>query len=246
MRLSYFLTVLVVTFVASIGFAYAESFSTLAHATRGSPPLTEDREDRDIGSVITTVISSLKGKLTSKLAEAAKLGDGQAARLSKILTNPDKARAALKVSDDEIAQMATLIKKANAEAGRADDQVTKYATAFAAMKKGAKASDEQVSSMIKFWANGKRTTEALKASDDEVRKVSDMFKTATGRATGAAKFTDDEVAKLSKGLVQAQKGAALTDRIVNMVTEAKQLAAMSQPLRKDQVEKLALELVPVA
>ncbi|KAL3671319.1 hypothetical protein V7S43_003249 [Phytophthora oleae] len=97
-----------------------------------------------------------------------------------------------------------------------------------------------------MWASAKKTNEAIKVSDDEVRKVSDMFKTASGRATGAAKYTDDEVAKLSKTLAEAQKGAALTDnqvaKLVKIFTEEKRVSSLSNK----HAAKLAMELAGVA
>ncbi|KAK1944786.1 hypothetical protein P3T76_003319 [Phytophthora citrophthora] len=142
--------------------------------------------------------------------------------------------------------MTALVKKANAEGGIAEDKVTKFAMVLAAAKKRAKATDDQVFNIAKMMANAKKTNEAIKASDDEVRKVSDMFKTAAGGATGAVKYTDDEVAKLSQSLAGAQQGAALTDKqvakVVKMFTEAKQVTS----LNKRQTTKLAQELVLVA
>ncbi|KAL3671320.1 hypothetical protein V7S43_003250 [Phytophthora oleae] len=55
------------------------------------------------------------GKLIEGVKTTAQLSDDQAAKLAKILTNPEKARAAFLVSDDEVARMSNLIKKANAE-----------------------------------------------------------------------------------------------------------------------------------
>ncbi|KAL3671291.1 hypothetical protein V7S43_003223 [Phytophthora oleae] len=257
MRLSFFLTLLLATFVAScIGFSSAENVAVAPKIDNGARRLrqsVEVQEERGIGDALAGAVTSMKAKFTTnsgKLAEGlkttAQLSDDQAAKLAKILTNPEKARKAFLVSDDEVARMSTIIKKANAEAGVVDDEVATVAKVFAAAQKTAKATDDQVVAIAKMMANAKKAEAAAKASDDEVRKVSEMFKIATGRASGAAKYTDDEVAKLSKGLAEAQKGAALTDnqvaKIVKTFTEAKQISSLS----KKQVAKLAAELAPVA
>ncbi|KAK1944782.1 hypothetical protein P3T76_003315 [Phytophthora citrophthora] len=193
--------------------------------------------DDDVAKLAVVLASAQKG---------AKATDDQAAKIAKVLLNSEKAKAAMRISDDEIARVSTMIKKANAEVGVADDDVAKLAGLFAVAQKSAKATDDQVFAIAKWMANAKKVGAVGQASDDEVRKVTEMFKTATGRATGAAKLTDDEVARLSKALAEAQKGAALTDKqvakLVKMFTEAKQVTSPSNK----QLTLLAQELVPVA
>ncbi|KAK1944790.1 hypothetical protein P3T76_003323 [Phytophthora citrophthora] len=251
MRRSLFLTLLLATFVAScIGFSSAENVAVGARRLRQP---VEVQEERGIGDALAGAVTGMKSKLTpnsGKLVEGlkstAQFSDDQVAKFVKILTNPEKARKSFLVGDDEVARMSTIIKQANAEAGVADDQVATLAKVFAAAQKSAKATDDQVITIAKMMANAKKMEVAVKASDDEVRKVSEMFKIATGRAKGAAKYTDDEVAKLSKGLAEAQKGAGLTDnqvaKLVKLFTEAKQVTSLSNK----QLTKLTHELVPVA
>ncbi|KAG1710589.1 hypothetical protein DVH05_013313 [Phytophthora capsici] len=253
MRLSFFLTLLVAFVASCISLSSAANAPVTSNGVRRLRLAVDVQEERGIADALSGAITSVKakfttnsGKLVEGLKTSAQLSDDQAAKMAKILTNPEKARAAFLVSDDEVARMSTIVKKANAEAGVVDDDVASLAKVFAAAQKSTKATDDQVVAIAKIMANAKKAEEAAKAADDEVLKVSEMFKVATGRASGAAKFTDDEVAKLSKALVEAQKGAALTDnqvaKLVKMFTEAKHVSSLSDK----QVAKLAKELVPVA
>ncbi|KAG1710637.1 hypothetical protein DVH05_013361 [Phytophthora capsici] len=245
MRLLFFLAVLLATFATScMSFSSAEKAAFIPKIDNGDRRL---RQSVDIRPLSEKVASSVKSeKLADAVKTAAQLSDDQAAKIAKVLTTSDKARAAFLVSDDEIARMSTLIKKANAEAGVVDDEVANLGRLFAAAKRSAKATDDQVVAIAKVMANAKKADAVVKASDNDVRKVSDMFKFATGGATGAARYTDDEVAKLSKAIAEAQKGTDLTDKqvakIVKLFTEAKLVSSLSNK----QAEKLAKELAPVA
>eukprot|EP00644_Phytophthora_capsici_P011422 jgi/Phyca11/18476/fgenesh1_pg.PHYCAscaffold_37_\ len=210
MRLSFFLLVLVITFVACIGVTQAENTSKLDNGRRLRLSV-EDEEERDLTSATTGILSGVK--------KAALFSDDQAAKFAKVLTNSNKARASLLVSDDELVRVTNLIKKANTDAAFADDEVAKLAKIFAAAQKSADATDDQVMAIVKILANSKKVGAVAKASDDEVRKVSEMFKVAANGAAGAAKYTDDEVLKLSKALAEVQKGAALTDKQVAKVAQ---------------------------
>ncbi|KAK1944741.1 hypothetical protein P3T76_003279 [Phytophthora citrophthora] len=253
MRLSFLLTLLVAFVVSCISLSSAANAPAISNGVRRLRLATEVEEERGIADTLAGAITSVKakftansGKLVEGLKTSAQLSDDQAAKMAKILTNPEKARAAFLVSDDEIARVSTIVKKANAEVGVVDDDVATIAKVFAAAQKSAKATDDQVLAIAKIMANAKKAEAAAKAADDEVLKVSEMFKVATGRASGAAKYTDDEVAKLSKALVEAQKGAALTDnqvaKLVKMFTEAKHVSSLNDK----KIGKLAQELVPVA
>ncbi|KAG1710580.1 hypothetical protein DVH05_013306 [Phytophthora capsici] len=253
MRLSFFLTLLVAFVASCISLSNAANAPTTSNGVRRLRLAVDVQEERGIADALSGAVTSMKAKLTTssgKLVEGlkttAQLSDDQAAKMTKILTNPEKAQKAFLVSDDEIARMSTIVKKVNAEVGVVGDDVATAARAFAVMQKGVKATDDQVVAFAKVMANAKKAEAAAKAADDEVLKVSEMFKVATGRASGAAKFTDDEVAKLSKTLVEAQKEAALTDKqlakLVKLLTEGKQVTSLSDK----QIVRLAKELVPVA
>ncbi|POM64846.1 Secreted RxLR effector peptide protein [Phytophthora palmivora] len=187
------------------------------------------------------------GKAFTAAQKEASLSDDQVSQLSKIFSNADIAGDALKLSDDEVNKMMGLIKKANADDGivLADDELAKFGVAFATAQKSAKITDDQVLKLSKMIAGSKKVKEAVTVSDDEVAKVSEVFKKANSGALGGAKFTDDELAKISKGFALAQKEAGISDiqmaRLAKLFAGAKQATATSD----ENVLKLSQELAAV-
>ncbi|POM80885.1 Eukaryotic/viral aspartic protease, active site [Phytophthora palmivora] len=172
------------------------------------------------------------GKAFTAAQKEASLSDDQVSQLSKIFSNADIADDVLKLTDDEVNKMMGLIKKANAENGvvLADDELAKFAIAFGSAQKSAKITDGQVLKLSKMIAGSKKVKEAVTVSDDEVAKVSEVFKKANAGALGGAKFTDDELAKISKGFAVAQKEAGISDIQMQRIMQILHLCICEQDI----------------
>ncbi|POM57990.1 Secreted RxLR effector peptide protein [Phytophthora palmivora] len=181
----------------------------------------------------------------SKLVPNLMGGDDALAKLSKIFVKPDSR---FHIADDEVAKMSVLVKKVNADYGltMADDEVAKFAKTFAVAKQTAQLTDDQVIMLTKGIADAKKAKEAATVSNEEVAKVSEVFKNANAGATGGAKFTDDELVKIGKGFAVAQKEAGLSEiqvtRLAKLFAAAKQATTTSD----ESVAKLSQELAVVA
>ncbi|KAG7391142.1 hypothetical protein PHYPSEUDO_005909 [Phytophthora pseudosyringae] len=225
----------------------------LANADHEARGLRRVHEERGVGNGFTSLFSSFKQGFiegrTGKIAkEVAKLSDDQAATLTKIMAADPKTLEALSVRDEAVAKMSGIVKKANAGdgVGLTDDEVAKFAKAFAAVQKGAGMTDDQVTKLAKTFVDAKKVKEAAKVSDEEVAKVSDMFRKANTGAKDAAKYTDDELATLSKAFAAAQKEAALSDdQVVNLA----KLLASAKPITSTsdgRIGKISKALAGVA
>ncbi|POM77226.1 Hypothetical protein PHPALM_5421, partial [Phytophthora palmivora] len=188
------------------------------------------------------------GKAFAAAQKGAGLNDDQVSKLSKMFSGADFADDALKITDDEAAKTFELVKKANAGdgVGLNDGEVAALAIAFASAQKTVQLTDDQVFKLSKMIADQMKVKEAAKVSDDEVAKVSEIFKKANAGATGEVKYTDAELAMFGKSFAAAQKGASLSDEQVGNL--AKLFAGVKQATTTsdENVAKLSQELVVVA
>ncbi|POM64189.1 Hypothetical protein PHPALM_20316 [Phytophthora palmivora] len=230
MRLTFFLTLLLVTFI--VDFISAENVFFVKNVDNGFRRLrvsADVQEERGASESVAKLISGLKGS-----------GHDTVAKLQKILaSNP-----ALKATDEEVAKVSILVKKANAGdgIGFTDVQMANLAKNFASLQKQAQLSDEQVYQMAKVLADAKRLEDVIKLGDGEVAKVIEMFKKASAGA-GGVKFADDELASVGRIFAVGQKRAGLSDDQVSKLSKMFSEADMADDIFKatdDEVAKMSV------